>query len=472
MNDVVARFAPSPTGYLHIGGIRTALLNYILVQQAKLTNKNSKFLLRIEDTDKIRSNDQYKKSIIDGLKWLGLNWDDNIVIQSERINNHQIIAEKLLNEGYAYKCSCTSEKLEKQRLINKSNNLNVKRLCTECENDSKTQSLTQNYCIRIKIPNEGQIIVKDKIQGNVAIQNKEIDNFILLRENKTPTYMLSVVVDDHEMKINTIIRGNDHFNNTYKQMYIYKYLNWKIPQYAHLPLIHGTDGSKLSKRHGAIDINEFKKNGYLPISIINNLILLGWSPKKNNEIIDLNEIIEKFNIEEISNSASIFNYEKLNFFNNYYINNKENFSTFELYLEDNKILKEFYKKDKDILKKIYNVYKNKINKYIDLENIMKIYLYPDLKIDFKNFHIEQNFDIILKDFLNDLKILENWNFNDLENTLKNFIKINKIKFPLFGKPLRIILTNSADGPSITDILFLLGKKNTFLRINNYINREN
>ena len=189
-------------------------------------------------------------------------------------------------------------------------------------------------------------------------------------------------------------------------------------------------------------------------------------------MIGLDEIIKKFNIEEISNSSSIFNYEKLNFFNNYYINNKENFSTFELYLEDNEILKEFYEKDKYTLKKIYNVYKRKINKYTDLENIIKIYLNHDLKIDFKNFHFEKGFEIILKDFLNDLANLENWNFDNLEKILKNFIKIKKIKFPLFGKPLRIILTNSEDGPSISDILFILGKKNTFLRINNYINREN
>ena len=272
MKDVVARFAPSPTGFLHIGGIRTALINYIVVQQSKKENSNSKLLLRIEDTDKARSKNEYIESILNGLKWMGIKWDGDIQIQSQRIKRHKEVAYELLKKGLAYKCICTKEELEARRLKNQKLKKNIKRLCTKCQKDPTTQLLKNDYCIRINIPNDGKLSILDKIQGDIVVENKEIDNFILLRRDATPTYMLSVVVDDHDSGVNMIIRGDDHINNTFRQLHIYKSLKWDFPTYAHQPLIHGEDGSKLSKRHGAIDINEFKKNGYLPLSIINNLI--------------------------------------------------------------------------------------------------------------------------------------------------------------------------------------------------------
>ena len=264
MNDVVARFAPSPTGFLHTGGIRTALINYIFVQQSKKKNSNSKLLLRIEDTDITRSKNEYKKSILDGLEWMGIKWDEKLQTQSERIKRHKEIAYKLLEKKHAYKCICTKAELEAKRLENQKLRKNVKRLCTKCKNDSVIQTLEKDFCIRIDIPNDGEISILDKIQGEVIVKNKEIDNFILLRKDGTPTYMLSVVVDDHDMGVNMIIRGDDHLNNIFRQLHIYKSLQWDFPTYAHHPLIHGDDGLKLSKRHGAVDINEFKKKGYLP----------------------------------------------------------------------------------------------------------------------------------------------------------------------------------------------------------------
>ena len=373
MNEVVTRFAPSPTGYLHIGSIRTALINYIVTQQSKLKNSKSKFLLRIEDTDKARSNNIFKKSILNGLEWLDIQWDGDIVVQSERIERHKEIAYHLLKKNLAFKCICTFEELEKRRLENRKKHLNIKRLCTSCENDSKIQKKEDNFCIRIKIPSEGKTLISDKIQGSIKVENKELDNFILLRRNGTPTYMLSVVVDDHDMRVNYIIRGDDHLINTFRQFHIYNNLEWNIPSYAHLPLLHGIDGAKLSKRHGAIDINEFKKIGYLPHSIINSLILLGWSPKKSKEIIEINEIVKIFNIDDLSKSSSIFDYNKLNYFNNYYLRKEENYYYFKEFIENKKDIQILYHENKEKIKKIYDTYKQNVNFLNEFHDIIRIY---------------------------------------------------------------------------------------------------
>ncbi|PPR44762.1 MAG: Glutamate--tRNA ligase [Alphaproteobacteria bacterium MarineAlpha5_Bin8] len=469
MKNVIARFAPSPTGFLHIGGIRTALINYIIVQQSKSQKKDSKFYLRIEDTDKMRSKKEFEESIINGLTWLGIKWDDRIIHQSERINRHYEVANQLLKNNNAYKCICTPETLEKKRLENKRKHINVKKLCIKCEKNEKVQSLKTNYCVRIKIPSEGKLLLKDKIQGNISLENKELDNFILLRNDGTPTYMLSVVVDDYDMNVNTIIRGNDHLNNTFRQVYIYKHMEWQIPEYSHLPLIHGEDGSKLSKRHGAIDVNELNNLGYIPKSIINNLILLGWSPKKINEIIEIDEIIELFDINKISRSASIFDYNKLNYLNNYYLKENKNYKFFENYILNNNNLSKFIKEDHIKIKRVFDSFKNNINYFSQIDAI--IISYFDHSFRTKSHELlNENFNIILKDFINDLTKIDDWNEKQLTDFIDNFLKKKKIKFPIFGKPLRIVLTNSIKGPSIIAILYALGKETSFLRLNNYIRK--
>ncbi len=471
MKDIIARFAPSPTGFLHIGGIRTALINYIIVQQAKLIGSNSKFLVRIEDTDKIRSKKEYENSIIKGLKWMGIKWDDEIINQSNNNIRHKEIAYELLKNNNAYKCICTQEILEKKRLENKKNHINEKRLCNECENDQNIQNLNENFCIRIKIPDKEKITIKDKIQGVVSIENKEIDNFILLRNDGSPTYMLSVVVDDNDMNINTIIRGNDHLSNTFRQIYIYKYMKWMVPEYGHLPLIHGQDGSKLSKRHGAVDINELKNLGYLSKSIINNLILLGWSPKKENEIIEMEEISKIFNIGKISKSSSIFDYKKLNYINNYYLKKDTNYKYFNDYIINNDTLNTFIQEDEDKIKRIFKVYKNNLNYFSEIDSIIKLYFDKSF-ITENNKILNNDFNIILKDFINYLSNIKKWNEEIIDTLVNNFIIEKKIKFVLFGKPLRFLLTNSENGPSISAILFALGKETSFFRLNNYIRKIN
>ena len=467
MDEVITRFAPSPTGFLHIGGIRTALINYIYTNQAKKNFPNSKFFLRIEDTDKIRSKNEYLESITNGLQWLGIKWDETITIQSKKIDIHKRIALKLLQMNSAYKCICSPEKLEQLRKENLKKNISIKRLCKNCESNDDIQNLKNDYCIRIKIPENGNLSLNDMIQGEIKINNQEIDNYILLRKDGTPTYMLSVVVDDHDMNVNTIIRGNDHLNNTFRQAYIYKHLGWKIPNYAHLPLIYGTDKTKLSKRHGAVDINEFNKIGYLPEAIINNLILLGWSPKNKNEVINLEEIVNKFNIEQLSKSPSVFDYQKLDFFNNYYLQTKEGFDYMIKYINKNDQIKSEFSKNRGNIIKIYNIYKTKVKNISNMVDIINIY--DDNFIIKPNNILSLEFNNLLKQFKSKLEKIQKFNDENIENCIEDFLKNKEIKFSSFGKPMRYLLTNTIEGPSISVIISLLGKEKTFTRINNYIN---
>ena len=467
MNAIITRFAPSPTGNLHIGGVRTALINYIIAKKAKKKFPESKFLLRIEDTDKSRSNNEFKNNILNGLDWIGFHHDDEPYIQSERISRHQQVALNLLENNKAYKCICESAELEKKRNENLKNHKNVKRLCINCENNHEVQKLKKGYAVRINIPNSKNITITDLVQGKITVKNQEIDNFIILRKDATPTYMLSVVVDDFDMGVNLIVRGDDHLNNSFRQFYIYQNMRWPIPQYAHIPLIHGEDGKKLSKRHGAVDIREFKEKGYLQEAIINNLILLGWAPSNDNELISLKEIINNFEIKKLSKSSSIFNYDKLNHFNCYYLRKDENSNYFNDYSQTNPQLKIFYKKDKEKLKRIFDIYKKKINYYKELENICPIYFEENF-VSKTNISLNKKFNELLKKFIILLENLDLWKNKQIEDLIKNFIKTNKIKFSSFGKPLRLVLINLENGPSVSDIFFILGKKNSILRLNNYI----
>ena len=468
MKDVITRFAPSPTGDLHLGSIRTALINYIFTLQAKSKSKNSKFLLRIEDTDKIRSKDIYKKNIMDDLSWLGIKWDDEVIIQSKRIKRHQEIAYKLLEKKLAFKCVCSEEILNKKREENIKKQQVIKRLCIDCENSESIQNIDKNFCIRIKIPDEGTLTINDRVQGKITINNKEIDNYVILRADNSPTYMLSVVVDDYDMGVNNIIRGDDHLNNTFRQLYIYYNLGWEIPDYTHIPLIHGMDGSKLSKRHGAINIKNLDEIGYLPQAIINNLILLGWSPKKNDEFIEFDEILKLFNIKDLSKSSSIFDYDKLNHFNNHYLKKESNYIFFEKFLGKQSI--SFNLQDNtNLIKKIFNYHKEKVKYYSELLDIINIYLDKNFKTNYDKV-LDDDFNNNLKVFIKKINSINDWNLINLEAVIDKFITLNQIKFSKFGKPMRFVLTNSVNGISLSKILDLLGKNNTFIRLNNYINR--
>jgi len=463
MTGYITRFAPSPTGNLHIGSARTALINFIFKSQ----HPESKLYLRIEDTDKQRSTEEFKNNIISGLKWLGIHWDDETQIQSQNINRHLIIAKNLLKDDNAYKCICTEDDLADRRKKINSGEVNSKKICIKCQKNKEVQSLESGYVIRIKIPTDGIEILEDIIQGRVEVKNNEIDDFVLVRKDNTPTYMLSVVVDDHDLGVNYIIRGDDHLNNYFRQKFIYKYMKWKIPKYAHIPLIHGEDGAKLSKRHGAVNLIDLKNKGYLPHSIINNLILLGWSPKnQDDEIIQLQNIISKFEIDNLSKSASIFSYKKLDYFNNYYLRLESNLNLFEDYCRSNSILSKFFKLDKKKLIRVFNVYKKDISTFHQIISIAEIYFANNLsKIVDENF--QDDFDKNFNDFLKLINNINNWEYDNINLQIKGFIKKNNIKYPVLGKPIRYLLTNSFNGPSITDILVILGKDQSLERLKRY-----
>ncbi len=467
MTKYITRFAPSPTGNLHIGSARTALLNYIVSQQ----NPSSKFYLRIEDTDKLRSKTEFTQNILDGLSWLGINWENDIQIQSKRIKRHQEIAKLLLEKNFAYKCICSEEKLKNKREIIKKNINSSKKICTECKNNKEIQKLSEGFVVRLKLPDDGELIINDKIQGKVIVKNTELDDFILLRKDQSPTYMLSVVVDDNDLGVNFIIRGDDHLNNAFRQFYIYKYLNWEIPEYAHIPLIHGEDGSKLSKRHGSVDVLEFNRNGYLREAIINNLILLGWSPNNKSEIIEINEIINLFDINKLSKSSSIFSYKKLNFFNNHYLRNEKGFKEFKNFCTRNKKLKNLIEENKAKIELIFKTYNKDLNNFSEILNIVDVYFDKNYKINSDEV-LSKEFKDIANEFVAKLTNNPNWTKDSIQKIIEDFLKIKNIKFPVLGKPIRFLLINSYNGPSISDIFIILGKKDSIDRLNQYIEKFN
>ena len=415
MTKTITRFAPSPTGNLHIGSARTALLNFIISEQ----NSSSKFYLRIEDTDKVRSKSEFTQNIIEGLKWIGIKWEEEIQIQSKRILRHQEIANSLLEKKLAYKCICSENKLNKKRELIKKNKNISKKICSECKNDENIQNLTDGFVIRIKLPDEGEVKLKDKIQGEVVVKNKELDDFILLRKDKTPTYMLSVVVDDNDLGVNLIIRGDDHLNNAFRQYYIYKFLKWNVPEYAHIPLIHGEDGAKLSKRHGAVNILDFRKKGYLKEAIINNLILLGWSSGNKEEIIEINEVIKLFKINKLSKSSSIFSYKKLNFFNNHYLRNNNGLQEFKNFCHNSDKLKILFEKNEDKMNNIFQIYKKDLNNFSELLDIIDIYFDKTFKFN-KNEKFDEEFDNIYNDFMQKISNVESWTRENIQNNISNF----------------------------------------------------
>jgi len=463
MTEFITRFAPSPTGNLHIGSARTALINFIF----KSKNTNSKLYLRIEDTDKERSTEEYKNNILKGLKWLGIDWDNEPQIQSQNIKRHLEIANKLLEKNKAYKCICTENELDVRRRKINSGEISSKKTCITCEKNKEVQSLEKGFVIRIKVPLEGVEILEDIIQGRVEVKNYQIDDYVLVRKDLTPTYMLSVVVDDHDLGVNYIIRGDDHLNNYFRQKFIYEYMNWQIPKYAHVPLIHGEDGSKLSKRHGAVNLIDLKEQGYLPDAIINNLILLGWSPKnQDDEITQLQNIISKFDIGDLSKSASIFSYKKLDYFNNHYLRQETNLDLFLNYCKSNSLLNKYLKFDKEKLIRIFKIYKKDISKYNEIINIVEIYFNDNIVIS-----LDENFQDEFNDCFNDfLKLINNinkWKYDNINLEIKEFLKKNNIKFPVLGKPIRYLLTNNYNGPSIADIFMILGKDQSLERLKRY-----
>ena len=448
--ETITRFAPSPTGLLHLGGIRTALFNFL---HAKSTG--GKFRIRIEDTDHTRNKKESIDSILKGLEWLGLKHDDEIIYQSKKIKEHQKIINQLIENNCAYKCFHTDEEI----LELKKNN---KKLESKWRNKFDHPKNTQ-FCVRIKSPLNGQTTINDKIQGIVTVENKELDDFVIMRSDGSPTFLLSSAVDDFLMSITDIIRGDDHLTNSFRQMIIFNYLNY-YPTFSHMPLIHNANNEKLSKRHNALSIEDYKNEGFLPETIINYLLRLGWS-YGDKEIISLDDAIKNFKIDKIGKSPSKLDEKKILFLNNFYIKNKNDDFILDEIKKNQAFLKiknseETVSKIKDLIN-IFKERSNTLNELIDYINSINKEVFSYSKVEKKILNDSVN---LKNNLLDKLSFIESWDDYILENAIKDIIKNMNLKFKDLGQPLRLVLLGTMNGPSLTKIMKVIGKEATLKKI--------
>jgi len=460
MSKVATRFAPSPTGPLHIGGIRTALFNWLYAK-----NNNGSFYLRIEDTDKERSKDEYKEQITKSLKWIGVENDGDEYIQSKKIEDHIKIANILLEKGFAYKCYCSTEEIEEQKLRAKQKKIPYIYDRKWRDKPETAAPKDINPVIRFKSKIEGNSILKDLVQGDVEIENSTIEDFIILRNDGSPTYNLSACVDDHQMNVTHIIRGDDHKINTFKQMQIYIAMNWELPSFAHIPLIHTTEGKKLSKRDKASTLDDYSKIGIMPQALRNYLLRLGWS-YKDKEIFTKEESIKYFNLEGIGKSPSKLDMSRILSMNEHYIKSIDENDLCDQLSKYCESYKEKIPNEKmGKVKSSLNFLKNKAKTLEDIYNNSKYIINDEVNFNQEDLKlIDENAKKIISDFLKEILKLDTFNRDKLEPIVQNLIKLNNTNFKGVGQPLRIKLTGSKFGPGIYDILTSLGKDEVIRRL--------
>ena len=457
MSKVATRFAPSPTGPLHIGGVRTALFNWLFSK-----NQKGIFHLRIEDTDKERSKEEYKKQIIQSLKWIGIQADEKEYVQSTKIKKHVEIVNKLLDKGFAYKCYCTELEIEEEKKRAKQKKLPYiyNRKCRDIKDVPKNI----DPVIRFKSKIEGSSTLNDLVQGKVNIENATIEDFIILRKDGTPTYNLSAAADDKEMAITHIIRGDDHKMNTFKQMQIFQSMGWDLPTYVHIPLIHTSDGKKLSKRDKASTLDDYKKIGIMADALRNYLLRLGWS-FKDKEIFTLDESIKHFNIEGIGKSPSKLDMSRILSMNEHYIKNMNENDLFDHLIKYCESYKDKIDNKGEKIKKSLIFLKNKAKTLEDIFNNAQYLIKDKIQISSEDIKLLDNLSkTILKDFLKEFEKLSNINKENLEKIINNLIKSNKTNFKGVGQPLRIALVGSKFGPGIYDIILSLDKNEVVQRL--------
>ena len=462
MSIVATRFAPSPTGPLHIGGVRTALFNWLFSKNQKGT-----FHLRIEDTDKERSKDEHKIQIINSLKWLGIEHDGNEYIQSSKINDHINIANELLKNGNAYKCYCSIEEIEEQKKRARQKKLPYiyNRKWRDIPESDAPKDIKP--VIRFKSKIEGSTILKDLVQGDVEIDNNTIEDFIILRNDGTPTYNLSATVDDHQMNMTHIIRGDDHKINTFKQMQIYVAMNWNLPKFAHIPLIHTIEGKKLSKRDNASTLDDYSKIGIMPDALRNYLLRLGWS-FEDKEIFTLHESIKHFSLEGIGKSPSKLDMSRILSMNEHYIKNIDENDLFNQLTEYCKLYKSEIKSDKkDKIKKSLTFLKNKAKTLEDIFNNGQYIIVDEVNFKLDDIKlIDDSAKKVISDFNTQFGNVDKLSKETLEPIVNELIKSNDTNFKGVGQPLRIALTGSKFGPGIYDIIISLGKEEVTKRLTN------
>ena len=448
-----SRFAPSPTGYLHIGGARTALFAWLWAKKT-----SSKFVLRIEDTDKERSTQTSVDAILDGMDWLGLDYDEGPIYQSDRTERYNEVINELLLNGKAYYCDCSKERLEEMRENQIANKEKPK--YDGCCRDK----VLKNGVIRFLNPDDGSVLFNDFVKGEVRIANSELDDLIISRTDGSPTYNLTVVVDDHDMEIDCVIRGDDHINNTPKQINLYKAMGWPLPEFAHVPMILGSDGSRLSKRHGALNLLAYRDEGFLPEALLNYIVRLGWS-NGDQEIFSVQEMIDLFELKNINNSPASFNQEKLEWINQSYI------------------------KSTDINNLVENLKWHLNNLNINLDNGPSIYELAeslrersgslvDMAIscvmfycDFDTFDSVQANKVfntksrpILEDLVVNLNLIDNWTAESIHSVIKIVCKKHDVGFGMVGQPFRLALSGNGKSGSIDISAQFVGKERTLARL--------
>ncbi|MEH6632113.1 MAG: glutamate--tRNA ligase [Halopseudomonas aestusnigri] len=465
--QVVTRFAPSPTGFLHIGGARTALFNWLFAK-----HHGGKYLLRIEDTDRKRSTPEAIEAIINGLNWLGLNHDDEITYQFSGASRHQEVANQLLAEGKAYHCYCSPEELTEMREKAKADGRPMK--YDGRWRDRPTSEAPEGVppVVRLKMPQDGETVIRDLVQGDVTVANSQLDDMILLRADGTPTYMLSVVVDDHDMGITHVIRGDDHLTNAFRQVQLFKAMSWDLPEFAHIPLIHGADGAKLSKRHGALGVEAYRDEmGYLPESLRNYLLRLGWG-HGDEEIISTEQAIEWFDVDGVGKSPSRFDFAKLENLNGIYIRNADN-----SYLTD--IIAPLITKNEGVtiddngrarLSNGMSGLKERAKTVTELAESAAFYVRArPLSLNAKAEKLlsgdgKEN----LKNLLPIIKEVTEWKEEILETAVKAFAEENEIKLGKVAQPLRAALCGSNVSPGIFEVMDILGREESINRITDQI----
>ncbi|MBI4197018.1 MAG: glutamate--tRNA ligase [Deltaproteobacteria bacterium] len=447
------RFAPSPTGHLHIGGARTAIFNWLYARKEKGT-----FILRIEDTDRERSTSEYVRSIMEGLEWLGLDWDEGPYHQIDRMEIYKSHVDKLLAEGNAYRCYCTTEELEQRRksALAKGEKPKYDGRCRDADPNQK-----RPYCIRFKTTQTGETVVHDLVHGDVTFQNAELDDLVIQRTDGIPTYNLCVIIDDALMRITHVIRGDDHLNNTPRQIQLYQAFEYPLPLFAHLPMILGADRTRLSKRHGATSVLAYKEMGHLADALINFLARLGWS-HGDQEIFTRDELVEKFSLGNIGKSGGVFNMEKLAWLNSHYIKTTDPKTLAALLIpflerEGHQVIVG------EMLERSIQLCRDRARTLIELAHLVLPYLAEEITVEEKALPHLANKGL-LREIRGFLSLQEDFHESALKGAFERLTAEKKISLKEVAQPLRVALTGSTVSPGIFEVMTLLGQEKVLRRL--------
>ncbi len=467
MSEIVTRFAPSPTGFLHIGSARTALFNWLYAR-----GRGGKMLLRIEDTDRERSTKAAIDAILEGLTWLGIDWDGDEIYQFSRLERHREVAEQLLATGNAYRCYARPEELEAMREAARREGRSMRYDGRWRDRDPREAPPDVKPVIRLKAPSQGETVIEDAVQGRVAWQNENLDDLVLLRSDGTPTYMLAVVVDDHDMAVTHIIRGDDHLTNAARQKHIYDALGWTVPTMAHIPLIHGPDGSKLSKRHGALGVDAYRAMGYLPAALRNYLVRLGWS-HGDQEIFSTEEMLAHFDLPQIGRAAARFDFAKLESLNGHYIRHSADADLLHAIEQllphiagGLELSRKLTPSVKAKLRAAMPELKERAKTLIELIDGAQFILAerpiePDEKASAL---LTQDAKTMLRTLVGQLQGVDPWNPETTEQAVRDFATHTGVKLGAVAQPLRAALTGRTTSPGIFDVLTVLGKSESLARL--------